>query len=122
MPNNRGLSTNPNDKAKNFSESLKRLLKELKSFKIIIIISIILAIFFSSKLSSILYVLSLFSLNSGIFKIFFSPKTSISLTIILLNTSKKASYITPVPGGVGPMTIAMLLKNTIRAYELNRKV
>ena len=45
MPNNRGLSTNPNDKAKNFSESLKRLLKELKSFKIIIIISIILAIF-----------------------------------------------------------------------------
>ena len=45
MPNNRGLSTNPNDKAKNFSESLKRLLKELKSFKIIISISIILAIF-----------------------------------------------------------------------------
>ena len=26
------------------------------------------------------------------------------------NASKKASYITPVPGGVGPMTIAMLLK------------
>lgn len=32
--------------------------------------------------------------------------------------SKKASWITPVPGGVGPMTIAMLLKNTIRAAEL----
>ena len=31
------------------------------------------------------------------------------------NVSKKASYITPVPGGVGPMTIAMLLKNTIKA-------
>ncbi len=30
--------------------------------------------------------------------------------------SKKASYITPVPGGVGPMTIAMLLKNTYEAY------
>ena len=30
--------------------------------------------------------------------------------------SKKASYITPVPGGVGPMTIAMLLKNTFKAY------
>jgi methylenetetrahydrofolate dehydrogenase (NADP+)/methenyltetrahydrofolate cyclohydrolase len=29
--------------------------------------------------------------------------------------SKKASYITPVPGGVGPMTIAMLLKNTLNA-------
>jgi methylenetetrahydrofolate dehydrogenase (NADP+)/methenyltetrahydrofolate cyclohydrolase len=33
--------------------------------------------------------------------------------------SKKASYITPVPGGVGPMTIAMLLKNTLQAYENN---
>lgn len=32
------------------------------------------------------------------------------------NVSKKASYITPVPGGVGPMTIAMLLKNTFKAY------
>jgi len=29
------------------------------------------------------------------------------------NVSKKCSYITPVPGGVGPMTIAMLLKNTL---------
>lgn len=29
--------------------------------------------------------------------------------------AKKASYITPVPGGVGPMTIAMLLKNTLHA-------
>jgi methylenetetrahydrofolate dehydrogenase (NADP+)/methenyltetrahydrofolate cyclohydrolase len=26
-----------------------------------------------------------------------------------------ASFITPVPGGVGPMTIAMLLANTVRA-------
>jgi len=32
------------------------------------------------------------------------------------NVSKKASHITPVPGGVGPMTIAMLLKNTYLAY------
>jgi methylenetetrahydrofolate dehydrogenase (NADP+)/methenyltetrahydrofolate cyclohydrolase len=30
--------------------------------------------------------------------------------------AEKASYITPVPGGVGPMTIAMLLKNTYKAY------
>jgi len=29
------------------------------------------------------------------------------------NVSPKCSYITPVPGGVGPMTIAMLLKNTL---------
>ncbi len=31
--------------------------------------------------------------------------------------SKKASFITPVPGGVGPMTIAMLLKNNLLAYK-----
>ena len=29
----------------------------------------------------------------------------------------KASFITPVPGGVGPMTIAMLLKNTLLAFK-----
>lgn len=34
---------------------------------------------------------------------------------------KKASYITPVPGGVGPMTIAMLLKNTLLARERHRQ-
>lgn len=34
---------------------------------------------------------------------------------------EKASYITPVPGGVGPMTISMLLKNTLLARELHRK-
>ncbi|WP_053975699.1 bifunctional methylenetetrahydrofolate dehydrogenase/methenyltetrahydrofolate cyclohydrolase FolD [Mangrovimonas xylaniphaga] len=33
------------------------------------------------------------------------------------SVSPKASYITPVPGGVGPMTIAMLLKNTLLARE-----
>jgi methylenetetrahydrofolate dehydrogenase (NADP+)/methenyltetrahydrofolate cyclohydrolase len=33
------------------------------------------------------------------------------------NVSKKCSYITPVPGGVGPMTIAMLLANTIKAAK-----
>ena len=33
------------------------------------------------------------------------------------NVEKKASYITPVPGGVGPMTITMLLENTVRAVE-----
>jgi methylenetetrahydrofolate dehydrogenase (NADP+)/methenyltetrahydrofolate cyclohydrolase len=32
------------------------------------------------------------------------------------SVSKKAGYITPVPGGVGPMTIAMLLKNTLLAF------
>ena len=33
---------------------------------------------------------------------------------------EKASYITPVPGGVGPMTIAMLLRNTLLAYKWYR--
>lgn len=31
--------------------------------------------------------------------------------------SERAAYITPVPGGVGPMTVAMLMKNTLSAYE-----
>ena len=34
--------------------------------------------------------------------------------------AKKASHITPVPGGVGPMTIAMLLQNTLLARERHR--
>ena len=33
------------------------------------------------------------------------------------NVSKKASYITPVPGGVGPMTIAMLMHNVVKAAK-----
>ncbi len=33
------------------------------------------------------------------------------------NVSKKASYITPVPGGVGPMTIAMLMNNIVKAAK-----
>ena len=38
------------------------------------------------------------------------------------NVSKKASFITPVPGGVGPMTIAMLLKNTLLAREQRKSL
>ena len=34
------------------------------------------------------------------------------------SVKKMASYITPVPGGVGPMTITMLLKNTVIAAEM----
>ena len=37
------------------------------------------------------------------------------------NVSSKASYITPVPGGVGPMTIAMLMNNVIKATKLQNK-
>lgn len=35
--------------------------------------------------------------------------------VVFADACKKASYITPVPGGVGPMTIAMLLRNTLNA-------
>ena len=34
---------------------------------------------------------------------------------------KKASFATPVPGGVGPMTVAMLLKNTVTAASINKR-
>ena len=36
------------------------------------------------------------------------------------SVSKKSSYITPVPGGVGPMTIAMLMKNTLLAAKTRK--
>ncbi|MFI3290328.1 MAG: bifunctional methylenetetrahydrofolate dehydrogenase/methenyltetrahydrofolate cyclohydrolase FolD [Opitutales bacterium] len=36
------------------------------------------------------------------------------------SVAPKCSKITPVPGGVGPMTVAMLMSNTIKAYELNK--
>lgn len=35
------------------------------------------------------------------------------------NLQQKCSWITPVPGGVGPMTIAMLLSNTLLSYEMS---
>ncbi|OCL93243.1 bifunctional methylenetetrahydrofolate dehydrogenase/methenyltetrahydrofolate cyclohydrolase FolD [Arcobacter porcinus] len=37
------------------------------------------------------------------------------------NLKNKCSHLTPVPGGVGPMTIAMLLKNTIKAAKFREK-
>ena len=36
------------------------------------------------------------------------------------SAKERASFITPVPGGVGPMTITMLLKNTVKAANLAR--
>lgn len=37
--------------------------------------------------------------------------------VLFDEVKEKASWITPVPGGVGPMTIAMLLRNTVRAFQ-----
>ena len=44
---------------------------------------------------------------------------SIKGDVAFEEVSKKASFITPVPGGIGPMTIAMLLKNTLLARQWN---
>ena len=38
------------------------------------------------------------------------------------SVSKKASYITPVPGGVGPMTVAMLGVNVLKAYKKQKEL
>ncbi|KAK3090750.1 hypothetical protein FSP39_014327 [Pinctada imbricata] len=44
-------------------------------------------------------------------------KTKLVGDVDFEEVSKKAGYITPVPGGVGPMTVAMLTKNTLMAYK-----
>lgn len=38
------------------------------------------------------------------------------------NVKDKASFITPVPGGVGPMTIASLAKNVLKAYKMQKEM
>lgn len=38
------------------------------------------------------------------------------------NVAPKCKWITPVPGGVGPMTVAMLFKNTLSAFKRNKKL
>ncbi len=38
------------------------------------------------------------------------------------NVAPKCSYITPVPGGVGPMTVTMLLANTVKAFKLTNNL
>lgn len=46
------------------------------------------------------------------------PDGSLSGDVDFMSAKEKASYITPVPGGIGPMTVAMLIENTIKCYEL----
>jgi len=38
------------------------------------------------------------------------------------NVQKKVSYITPVPGGVGALTVAMLLSNILKSFKANRGI
>lgn len=40
--------------------------------------------------------------------------------VLFESASKKAAYITPVPGGVGSVTTSLLLQNTVKAYHLHR--
>ena len=51
-----------------------------------------------------------------------TKKTGTRLTgdVHFPSVSKICSKITPMPGGVGPMTVAMLMKNTVKAYRQNR--
>jgi methylenetetrahydrofolate dehydrogenase (NADP+)/methenyltetrahydrofolate cyclohydrolase len=49
------------------------------------------------------------------------PDGKLAGDVDFVAVSQVASAITPVPGGVGPMTITMLLHNTLRAAELQRK-
>ncbi len=45
------------------------------------------------------------------------PSGKVTGDVDFEKVKEKAAYITPVPGGVGPMTITMLMKNTLRAWE-----
>lgn len=46
-----------------------------------------------------------------------TEKTKLVGDVDFEDVKKKAGFITPVPGGVGPMTVAMLLKNTLLAAQ-----
>jgi methylenetetrahydrofolate dehydrogenase (NADP+)/methenyltetrahydrofolate cyclohydrolase len=45
-----------------------------------------------------------------------SGKSKLVGDVAFASVAKVASYITPVPGGIGPMTVAMLLSNTVASY------
>ena len=62
-------------------------------------------------------------IDGGITRVFDKSNSkgySIKGDVAFEEVSKKANFITPVPGGVGPMTIAMLLKNTLLARQWNQ--
>jgi len=59
-------------------------------------------------------------IDVGINRVTASDGTKKTVGDIDFDSAKNvAGYLTPVPGGVGPMTVAMLLKNTLRSAELN---
>jgi len=46
------------------------------------------------------------------------PDGKLTGDVAFAEAASRASYITPVPGGVGPMTIAMLLRNTLNSAKV----
>ncbi|MCD5397603.1 bifunctional 5,10-methylenetetrahydrofolate dehydrogenase/5,10-methenyltetrahydrofolate cyclohydrolase [candidate division NPL-UPA2 bacterium] len=50
------------------------------------------------------------------------PRKKIVGDVVFEEAAKKASYISPVPGGVGPLTTAMLLKNTVKCAQAQKYV
>ncbi|MCF7806877.1 MAG: bifunctional methylenetetrahydrofolate dehydrogenase/methenyltetrahydrofolate cyclohydrolase FolD [Simkaniaceae bacterium] len=54
----------------------------------------------------------------GINRIHMNHQSKIVGDVDFDSVSQKTSYITPVPGGIGPMTIAMLLHNTIKSFKM----
>lgn len=126
MPSNRGIPTNPNDKAKNFSESIKRLLKELNKFKIMIIISIILAIF--SSIFSIIAPKRLAKLVDEISKGLVVNTQNIQELEKQISISQLQKNITidgkeiSIEDQIKTMQIMQTLKNNNNAKELYSKV
>ena len=59
-------------------------------------------------------------IDVGVNRIGMTPegKAILSGDVDFAEVQKKASIITPVPGGVGPMTITMLMLNTVKAAKL----
>lgn len=60
-------------------------------------------------------------IDVGITKVIENGKEKIVGDVDFDNVRKKARAITPVPGGVGPMTIAHLMKNIVKAYKLQNQ-
>jgi methylenetetrahydrofolate dehydrogenase (NADP+)/methenyltetrahydrofolate cyclohydrolase len=60
-------------------------------------------------------------IDVGINRCRMRPKVDTAWWGCQLQREGSAGFITPVPGGVGPLTIAMLMKNTLRAAELQDK-
>ena len=62
----------------------------------------------------------LFQKDEVKFDAYFEDENGNKTTEITENVKEKVEFITPVPGGVGPMTIAMLMNNVVKASKLDK--